>query len=35
LGTVVKSDWRADFDCDGKVTLNDISIWRDNFIKSL
>jgi hypothetical protein len=34
-GTVARSTWNADFDCDNKVTLNDFSIWRVNFIKSL
>lgn len=33
FGAVSKTDWMADYNCDGKITLVDFSIWREAFIK--
>jgi hypothetical protein len=34
FGTIVKSNWQSDYNCDGKITLVDFSIWRETFIKN-
>jgi len=33
FGAVNKTDWKTDYNCDGKITLVDFSIWREAFIK--